>query len=398
LFQIDDGTAFGGNFVGTASLVSNPNAPTWFHVAAVVRRSGGTGTVTLYVNGVVDPFTISTTVKLGSVTNGSALLIGQRNAVFGQTDGFSGDIDEVELINRDLAQLEIAAIHNAGSAGKCKCAVPQAGMTAWWPLDETAPNSSAEIIGGVKGTWTGSPTPVLGSEVLNSLHFTTAGDFVTVPSGAGELDFDTGSFTVDAWVRTTDPSAADRTIVGKRGGTTSNPQGYLLGLHTGLLLCQVGDGTAFVGNFLGTASLVSNPNAPTWFHVACVVSRPAGGPGTVTLYVNGVVDPLSISTTVPLGSVTNTSPLLIGQRNAAFLQTDAFSGDIDEVELFNRDLPKSEISAIYKAASDGKCKTIGSLQSGIPTVSEWGMIVLVTLLLLTGGFLIRRRRSRAPIA
>ncbi|HZE88372.1 MAG TPA: IPTL-CTERM sorting domain-containing protein, partial [Verrucomicrobiae bacterium] len=39
-----------------------------------------------------------------------------------------------------------------------------------------------------------------------------------------------------------------------------------------------------------------------------------------------------------------------------------------------------------------------NVAGGIPTLSEWGMITLVALLLLAGGLLIRRRSTAAPIA
>ncbi|MEM1178268.1 MAG: hypothetical protein AAGM22_07995 [Acidobacteriota bacterium] len=51
------------------------------------------------------------------------------------------------------------------------------------------------------------------------------------------LDFGTGDFTIDAWIRTTD---SDATIVSKRQVINGKYVGYLLMVHQGRLLFQMG--------------------------------------------------------------------------------------------------------------------------------------------------------------
>ena len=59
--------------------------------------------------------------------------------------------------------------------------------------------------------------------------------------------------------------------------------------------------------------------------------------------------------------------------------------------MYNRALTAAEIHAIFDAGSAGKCNPV---PTPVPTVSQWGLIVL-TLLLLTAGTIVMRRHRPA---
>src|SRR5438105_4784645 len=62
---------------------------------------------------------------------------------------FNGLIDEVEVFDRALSAEEIAALYNAGSAGKCRtCTSAPGGMDGWWPDN----GNTNDVIGGNNGT------------------------------------------------------------------------------------------------------------------------------------------------------------------------------------------------------------------------------------------------------
>jgi hypothetical protein len=91
----------------------------WYHVAATYDGSQSM----LYVNGVAE----------ASATPGFALDYGTDPVYIGTTgtwapylNMFGGIIDEVSIYNRALSSGEIAAIYNAGSAGKCYGPFPPA--------------------------------------------------------------------------------------------------------------------------------------------------------------------------------------------------------------------------------------------------------------------------------
>ena len=101
----------------------------WYHVAATYDGNQST----LYVNGVAE----------ASAFAGFALDYGTEPVYFGTTgtpapyaDMFAGIIDEPSIYSRALASNEIAAIYNAGGAGKCSSLVPPP-VIADQPTNET---------------------------------------------------------------------------------------------------------------------------------------------------------------------------------------------------------------------------------------------------------------------
>jgi hypothetical protein len=84
----------------------------WHHVAAVRRGL----TMELFYDGVL--VATATHSSLEYADNTADVGIG--NGVGALDNGFPGLIDELEFFNRALSAAEVAALFNAGSAGKCK--------------------------------------------------------------------------------------------------------------------------------------------------------------------------------------------------------------------------------------------------------------------------------------
>ena len=102
---------------GNEANVAGGSVPvnTWTHVAATYDAA--TGVFTAYVNGVsVSSATIS---ALNIFATDAPVDLGSE-ADDGSGRYFPGLIDEVEVFNRALTAGEVAAIYNAGAAGKCK--------------------------------------------------------------------------------------------------------------------------------------------------------------------------------------------------------------------------------------------------------------------------------------
>jgi hypothetical protein len=74
----------------------------------------------------------------------------------------------------------------------------------------------------------------------------------------------------------------------------------------------------------------------TWYHVAGVYDAAAG---TLSTYVNGVLDNGTLSGTVPASQVNSSVNVNIGRRTGGFY----FKGLIDEVRIYNRALTEAEV-------------------------------------------------------
>ncbi|HYO48840.1 MAG TPA: LamG-like jellyroll fold domain-containing protein [Chloroflexia bacterium] len=241
------------------------------------------------------------------------------------------------------------------------CVQPPPNMVAWYTLNEAAGPTAADIAGATanNGTWHGAPVVLNPAMVNRGLHFDGGDDWITATDHP-ELDFGSGSLTIDAWIRTT--VGGGNTFIDKQDGAINAPTGYEMLLYNGQLWLQLGVNGTVQNNF--------NPNSAAlndgqWHHVAATVDRPVGGPLVGKLYADGNV----IYTFTPLsGSLDNTSDLWLGHHHQD--GPDGFGGDLDEVELFNRALTENEIRGIYQAGSAGKClPTPTVVATSTPTIT-----------------------------
>lgn len=227
--------------------------------------------------------------------------------------------------------------------GQVGCIQPPDSMVGWW----TGDNNANDISGfNNNGTLQGGANYVMG-KVAGAFNVINGADFISIPD-ASSLNFGTGNFSIDAWIKTTDASNV-LNIVDKRSGTENNPVGYSFFIVAGKLSFQLGDGQATLNH----VSITSPVSDGKWHHAAVTIDRKNKTGGK--LYVDGIqiftFDPTNRS-----GPITNTASLLIGQRNLS--SATQFEGQIDEVEIFNRVLLDTEISSIFAADSAGKCKPI----------------------------------------
>lgn len=113
----DQGIFFSGGITSFLdSSATNLSDGQWHHVAVTVDRDQPAGG-TFYVDGVAVS-TFNPTPRLLSLSNAAALRIGDR--LLTSAGLFSGDIDEVQIFRRAITAAEVANIHRAWNAGKCK--------------------------------------------------------------------------------------------------------------------------------------------------------------------------------------------------------------------------------------------------------------------------------------
>jgi hypothetical protein len=237
------------------------------------------------------------------------------------------------------------------------CAKVPSGLAAWWPFEES---SGAHHVGDIKTvgttndgvphpgplgpasttnpTWTG-PTPVTGA-VGGALSFDGIDDYVEFNDDPS-LNFGSGDFSIDAWIRAAPNS--DGVILDKRAQIGPKYQGYHLFLFNGKPGVQLANGITFA-NYLANTTVSDT----YWHHLAVTVNR-SGTTKEIRWYVDGnLVD----TTPSPLtGSLTNASPLRLGVRS--FQLTGYLKASLGEMELFNRVLTPAEIHDIYAV---GKCR------------------------------------------
>ncbi|MBI3423923.1 MAG: HYR domain-containing protein, partial [Acidobacteria bacterium] len=248
--------------------------------------------------------------------------------------------------------------HAPRVAAQSTCVQPPSGMVSWWPGDSTA----NDVQGSNNGALQNGATFAAG-EVGQGFFFDGVDDFVRVPHNTN-LDPGTGSFTIDAWIKTT-KTTGSQIIVSKYECGQACPPGvansiYFVTIKDGKLETTIRDTDASAPGIqvLAGATFLADGN----FHHVVMLRDIAAS--QLRLYVDGVLDASAALNAAADGAIKDDDgepdPFLIGARfvGGATTKTEFFSGIIDEVEFFNRALATSEIQSIVSAGSAGKCKTI----------------------------------------
>lgn len=239
------------------------------------------------------------------------------------------------------------------------CVRPAQGMVAWWPGNNTA----EDIQGGNDGTLqNGASFTTDDRKVGAAFMFDGIDDFVKVPAssrlnvGAGE------GFTIETWVKPDTDNTVGRPLV---EWNSSDAGGQTFGVH--LWINETFNGTggqgAIYGNIVdtngynhlvGSNTGVIQPD--TYQHVALTYDKSSG---LASIFLNGAQLDIyahgeRVGDAANIGSFTpqTSSDLYLGHRTGR----SHFSGAMDEVSIYNRALPATDIESIYRADSTGKCR------------------------------------------
>jgi hypothetical protein len=214
----------------------------------------------------------------------------------------------------------------------------QAGLVAYWPLDDHARDVSGHGHNGANNGANGAEDRT-GSR-NRALNFGT-GDFIEVPNGTDLSGF--ASHTICAWVRPTRSSNNTMFVAAKTFlfDNTASSDAYSLMLSGGTR--PVPQARAWTTNSSGnddaqTADANRSAQIGTWIHLCGrydgqQLSIWLGGQSSGTANLSGTVNQ-------------TTSTFRIGRCNGAQGQCDRypFFGDIDEVKLFSRALDPMELA------------------------------------------------------
>ncbi len=231
------------------------------------------------------------------------------------------------------------------------CITPPPGMVGWWSGDGTTSdlsgfNNHGVLLGG---------TSFIAGKVDKAFRTTKNTQTISIADNAA-LNFGNGSLSIDAWVKTKDVTnimfiASKYLITGMANSFSSN--GYIFFIQQGKLCFSMMQGTTSINQVVPNVQITDG----NWHFVAVSVDRSSTTGGKI--YVDGNVVLTFNPTAVP-GSITNTAPLTIGGSpwNMGNPANPNFEYLVDEIELFNRALSESEMTAIFNAGADGKCKPI----------------------------------------
>ena len=267
---------------------------------------------------------------------------------------FDGDLDDIQIYDRALSDGEIDFLFtNPGQAISTNTVITpvvtsSVSPRAHWRFDEApGATTAADSAGTFTGTLsTGGTSFISGGRAGNALSVDRAANgFVDF---GNNLNFVNQDFSVVAWVRTVaGDTNFSANFLSKHSAGTAN--GYILSYNhstianaTGKAFFYAGTRTIPSGGFTVVDVPVSTTlvNDGNWHQVVGVYRAS----GTTTVYVDGAPFEGSILSS-PITS--NSVPFLIGGHTAAGAPTGAFTGAVDDVQIYDRPLSDGEIAYLF---------------------------------------------------
>ncbi len=335
------------------SLIVSPTASTTYTLTGVgpVGSESLEVLVTVDEPAVIDRFTtsIDNVPKGGAitlswqVTNGTTVEID--NGV-GPVDPISGSVEVV--VDADTTYTLSATNSQGTETGQVVISiftVDDPTLIAHWKVGETAGETGGTTLLAETGE-------MFHGNFVGTTAFDTT-DPAPVPGGStASISFD----GANSWVEITNftgigGSAARTLAFWFKGGAQTNNHATLVGWGTGGTTNRFDTriNTAGIGQ-IRTEVAGSGSNATTtitddvWHHCAVVVDPSVGTTiGDIQFYLDGVLDPLTVSGGTAINTTT-TNPVLIGYSPG--IANRALTGKMDDIRIYSRALTAAEIEAL----------------------------------------------------
>lgn len=319
----------------TLTLSQAINVGQWYHVS-MVWTNDADDEIDIYLNG----------VYAGSSTDGNGDMATDTSdlRVGGQDDGgqsFDGQIDEFKIYNYARTSQQILndfvslGTHHGASVtlGSNELNTPSLSddLVGYWKFDDS--DGETTDISGFGHTL----TEVNGVAQVAG-RFADAAD---LERGSSELYYRadstalsiTGSFTLSAWVRPEDTTAATQyDIMGKWDQTNES---YLFQRYGDELRCYVDSANDYVET--NSTNLVT----AQYYHVACVYDAALR---QVFIYVDGVSQDLTTTGTIPASIGDDAGRFHIGGEDSTGTDANFHDGHIDDARVYKRAFARSEVT------------------------------------------------------
>lgn len=348
--------ASGSSLVAGTTL----NANQWYS-ASVVRQSG---VITIYLNGVPD----GSATRAGSIGTSSNWRLGQ-----GDTgEELAAQLDDARVYNRALTESEIKLLASKRGIGleprKPKITFTDLGVQKTYSVVRVKETDYATLRQGLVGAWCPSlPNGGSGNTLPDVSGYGNHGvltnmgpeDWVSAQYGRA-LDFDgvndrvdcgnilnsvfAGSearFTVCGWVNTT--VNANQLALAKLDGTLNQRQWFLRTNDDGLDFAWYGAGDASSFRVARAALTFSTSG---WVPFAVTFDATiSSADQKVSIYLLGLQQSVSIPFSVgtPVSIQTGTASLSFASGFANSIANNFFTGQLDDIRVYNRVLTPNEI-------------------------------------------------------
>ena len=260
---------------------------------------------------------------------------------------------------------EVVTLSGGFTIGSGVCSAPPPGLLAWWPGE----GNGNDLAGLHNGALQGGTSFVSGL-AGQGFHFDGSTGLMLVPF-TQDLDL-RDAVTMQAWVNPSSyltpsgPSVTGYVLISGR------PYSYQMTLRPdGHALFSFPSGTSgvFVNVRIDSATVVPKGT------FTLISASYSSAQGRLRIYLNGSLDK-EVAYTGLMDSVSK--PFFLGAYSDPSLPAGygAWTGTVDEVQLFNRELTPAEVLATFALGSFGYCKDLPKISSVSPNSGQQGQLAL----------------------
>lgn len=317
----------GAGAVGTVA-----SANTWYHAVGVYENSALRH---VYVNGVF----IASNTGGEAVNTPNNLRIGSRNHSGGEAQFFDGIIDDVRVYNRVLSASEITKLYNIGTSRFAESPTDwmKDGLVGYWTFDgKDFPNGKATDVSGNGNS--GSPAGIATStfyapgKIGQGVRFDS--DRADRILTSLQLNSTASGLSTSMWVKTNNESLANQVLFAEQTSGAVTLTLFYRGSENAFSYINEYNVTDSQGGWNYTLD-------EGWHHIVLVEPYSGGDVDNASFYVDGV---LVTSLFAGVNLNPSTANFIIGNRKDADL---AWSGNIDDVRVYNRTLSANEVLQLY---------------------------------------------------
>jgi hypothetical protein len=233
----------------------------------------------------------------------------------------------------------------------CAVSAPS-GLVSCWAGEGNANDS----VGTNNGTLENGVTFVPG-EVGEAFRLNGVNQFISVPASPS-WGFGTNSFTLELWANFSSISGPQTMLANDEGG--GNTHKWIFWLNGSTLQLFGGDET----NSFTIISEAFSPLLGEWYHIALTRSE-----DVFLFYIDGS---LYSGFIYPFVIPSPKAALTIGNAEGGF----NFTGLLDDVRIYDRELSAAEVQAIYQAGTNGMCPPTPLVFAAPPAYTKGNGVVL----------------------
>lgn len=258
-------------------------------------------------------------------------------------DSLIGDYDDFGIWNRTLTQAEITALYTGSNYSDTCNAVSGSltqGLVGYWPFCGNANDDSGH---GNNGTVNGATlTTDRFGNANGAYDFGEIDDYIEIPTTNGQ--FDNEQFTISYWFKSNQNASnpnggpnVNPAIISRlnSGGPSANPPTAV----DNFVIYEIGGSNHFNTPFNGGATGSNTVLGNVWRHIVFSVKS-----DSTTTYLNGA----KIGSSLNNGKISfQNYPIRLGKSKHTYWKD--FTGNLDDIGIWNRALTETEITNLYNA-------------------------------------------------